>query len=153
MKKLIIALVMVAVMAAGSVSAQHRVHRIGGRPHHGMVYHEPVMHHHHHHGGNFGSFIIGAAVGALIDHVITEAVTQPVVVEREVIVEREPEVIYDDATEPETVYDEAVYNERRHEPAKVVVVREPAPEVIVVERPGFRMEFPRRHRVVHGHRL
>jgi len=157
MKKFFFALVMVAVFAAGSVNAQPRGY-YGGR---GMVHHPRYERmHHHHHGGDFGSFLIGAAVGALVDHIITEAVAEPV--ERTVVVGRKvaPVERYEDDYEDtdrynrSSRYDDAAYEDGFYEnattvrgngsKAPIIVERAPGQEVIIVERPGFSLEIPRR---------
>lgn len=86
MKKIMITLVLVMACAIGNLSAQPRGYRYHrsyyGEPRHS--HYVPAPYHH----GDFGAFLIGAAVGAVIDHAITKATTpRTVVIERPVAVD------------------------------------------------------------------
>lgn len=134
MRKSILTLIMIVACMAGSVYARPRTPR---------MHRAPAPHAHyiqgHHHNSNLGSFLLGAAVATVVDHIITEAVApEPVVVERTVVVnESEPEVVPETLDENKVIEVPAEAFEKK--PAKVVVIHEP---VVVVERPTYHYVRP-----------
>ena len=137
MRKSIFTLIMIVTCMSGSVYARPHAHRMHGAPAHPAHY----IHRGHHHHGNLGSFLLGAAVATVVDHIITEAVApEPVIVERTVVV-KEPEAV----TETEDILSEDKVIEVPAEafekqPAKVVVVKEQP--VVIVERPTYHYARP-----------
>ena len=130
MKKMLVTLALIAVCAA-SVMAQPRGYGYYGRhhhhgPRHGYVHYAPAPYHY----GSFGSFVLGAAIGAVVDHAITKAVySRPVVVEREVIVNSNDDMAYDDDV---NVYENTeAYDIEATPKKKTIVVKGDAPVVIV----------------------
>lgn len=149
MKKILLTLVLIVACAAGTVFAQPRHHGYYGRhydgPHHGYVHYGPAPYYH----GSIGSFILGAAIGAVVDHAITKATTRPVVVERTVVVDQDgyPIDAEVDRIEGESLPIEAaperevVVVERK---APVVIVRSDAP-VMIIDDHGFHFETHPHH--------
>ena len=151
MKKILLTLVLIVACAAGTVFAQPRHHGYYGRhyghPHYGYVHYGPAPYYH----GSFGSFILGAAIGAVVDHAIYRAATRPVVVERTVYVDRNGDPIDADLDPIEedvaTIERDAAPIEAAPE-REVVVVKRKAPVVIVqsdapvmiVDENGVRIE-------------
>ncbi len=142
MKKIMLTLVLVMACAVGTVFAQPRAHRYHRHMHYGprYSYYDRGPYYH----SDFGSFIIGAAIGAVIDHAITKAVTsEPVVVERTVIVDRDGYPVdqagtygypIEDAADqgyPIGATNEPVETVRVEPGKKVIVVEEDTPVVIV----------------------
>jgi hypothetical protein len=149
MKKILTTLVLIVACAAGTVFAQPRHHgyyggHYGG-PHHGYVHYGPAPYYH----GSIGSFILGAAIGAVVDHAITKAATRPVVVERTVVVDKNGDPIdaaYDPIEEETAPIEvaperEVVVVERK---APVVIVRSHAP-VMIFDDYGFHFETHPHH--------
>ena len=149
MKKILLTLVLIVACAAGTVFAQPRHYGYYGRhyggPRYGYVHYGPAPYYH----GSVGSFILGAAIGAIVDHAITKEATRPVVVERTVVVDQDgyPIDAEVDRIEGESLPIEAtperevVVVERK---APVVIVRSDAP-VMIIDDHGFHFETHPHH--------
>jgi len=132
MKKIMITLVLVMACAIGTVSAHPR----GYRYHHHNYYGGPRYSHYvpgpRYH-SDLGAFLIGAAIGAVIDHAITKATTpRTVVVERPVAVDSYGYPI-DEAGNNGYPIDEANNNGYPIDAADETVEISPGKKVIVVE--------------------
>lgn len=133
MKKIMLTLVLVMACAVGTVFAQPRMHRYHHYGYYGgprYSYYAPGPRYH----SDLGSFLIGAAIGAVIDHAITKAVTrEPVVVERPVVIDRNEYPIEEADTYgyPIDEANETIETVKTAPKKKVIVVDDDTPVIVV----------------------